>query len=451
MTRTDYDADEMRVLALVLDDGRRFDDLERRGGRSLFASKHARTVFDAVVQCRDRHGRVIREVVYGILRQGVGPAEAQILMDHLISEAVYGDWDDSLALLQDRAHRRRIYEAAQAIAQTARNEELSPSEIDAETIRLATEAVSGRELVDAVQIGDVARDLVHRLDQLEAGQSLVKAIPCGLIELNMRLKGLRSGCLYTVGAGTGVGKTHLTLHMAHHAATNGHTVLMVSLEMDRYAIMERLVARYAGKVDWSMRLTPEIKNRIIDGVTKIAGLPFFICDNREIGVRHIQSLARVLDAQWGIDLIVVDYLTMLEDPPGVREKRHAVAHNVKKLRALAGELGVPVLLVSQINRSLTERSDKRPMITDLYESGVIEQHSDAILLLHREEKWADKEAPWYGDIAGIMEIHVAKVRYAEDGARVYAKLDAERSILRDLTPDETFAYLEAIKRAKQRD
>jgi len=82
--------------------------------------------------------------------------------------------------------------------------------------------------------------------------------------------------------------------MAHHAATKGHTVLMVSLEMDRYAIMERLVARYAGKVDWSMRLTPEIKNRIIDGVTKIAGLPFFICDNREVGVRHIQSLARVL-------------------------------------------------------------------------------------------------------------------------------------------------------------
>jgi len=67
-------------------------------------------------------------------------------MDQLISEAVYGDWDDSLALLQDRAHRRRIYEAAQAIAQTARNEELSPSDIDAETIRLATEAVSGREL-----------------------------------------------------------------------------------------------------------------------------------------------------------------------------------------------------------------------------------------------------------------------------------------------------------------
>src|SRR5690606_40419540 len=87
MTRTDFDADEMRVLALVLDDGRRFDDLERRGGRSLFASKHARTVFDAVVQCRDRHGRVIREVVYGILRSDAGPVEAQILMDHLINEA----------------------------------------------------------------------------------------------------------------------------------------------------------------------------------------------------------------------------------------------------------------------------------------------------------------------------------------------------------------------------
>ena len=450
MIGTDFDASESRVLGLVLEDGRRFDDLERRGGKTLFTSKHARTVYDALVACRDRHGRVIREVVYGILRSDVGPVEAQALMEHTSSEAAFGSWSDSMALLEERAHRRRIYEAAQAIAQVARDENLSLADIDAETIRLATEAVSGRELVDAVQIGEVARDLLYRIDQLEAGQSLVKAIPCGLAELNAKLKGLRAKCLYTIGAGTGVGKTHLTLHIAHHAAMKGHTVLFVSLEMDRDALLERMVARYAGEIDWSRPLTEDVKNRVIDGVSKVAGLPLFICDNREIGVRHIQSLARVLNAQWGIDMIVVDYLTMLEDPPGVREKRHAVAHNVKKLRALAGEIGAPVLLVSQINRSLSERADKRPLITDLYESGVIEQHSDAILLLHREEKWTDPEAPHYAEIAGVMEINVAKVRYARDGGKVYAKLDAERSILRDMTADEKMRYLEGLRDAKLR-
>lgn len=446
---TGFDADESRVLGLVLGDARRFDDLERRGGRALFASQQARTLYDALTQCRERHGRVIREVVYGILRSDVGPVEAQALMEHTSSEAAFGSWSDSMALLEERAHRRRIYEAAQAIAQVARDDSLSPSDVDAETIRLATEAVSGRELVDAVQIGDVARNLLQRLDELESGAPLVKAIPCGLSELNAALKGLRAKCLYTVGAGTGVGKTHLTLHIAHHAAMKGHTVLFVSLEMDRDALLERMVARYAGEIDWSRPLTEDVKNRVIDGVSKVAGLPFFICDNREIGVRHIQSLARVLNAQWGIDMIVVDYLTMLEDPPGVREKRHAVAHNVKKLRALAGELGVPVILISQLNRGLSERKDKRPLITDLYESGVIEQHSDAILLLHREEKWTKRTAPHYTKIAGVMEIEVAKVRYAEDGVRVYAKLDAERSVLRDMNVEEKRRYLEGLRDAKQ--
>src|SRR5690606_7820523 len=179
----DLDVAESRVLGLVFEDERRFDDLERRGGRVLLASQYARTLYDACAQCRERHGRVIREVVYGILRSDVGPVEAQAIMDSAASEAMFGAWETSLGLLEERAHRRRVWEAAQAIAQTARNEEVSPSDLDAEAIRLVTEAVSGRELVDAVQIGDVARNLLHRLDQLEAGVPLVKAIPCGLSEL----------------------------------------------------------------------------------------------------------------------------------------------------------------------------------------------------------------------------------------------------------------------------
>lgn len=450
MTVTDFDTDESRVLGLVLEDARRFDDLERRGGRALLSSKHARALYDALVQCRDRRGRVIREVVYGILRSDVGPVEAQALMEHASGEAAFGSWDESMALLEERAHRQRIWEAAQAIAQVSRDDSLSASDVDAETIRLATEAVSGRELVDAVQIGEAAWSLLQRLDELEEGAPLVKAIPCGLSELNAKLKGLRAKCLYTVGAGTGVGKTHLTLHLAHHAAMTGHTVLFVSLEMDRDALLERMVARYVGDFDLSRRVTAEVKTRVVDGVSKIAGLPFFICDNREIGVRHIQSLARVLDAQWGIDLIVVDYLTMLEDPPGMREKRHAVAYNVKKLRALAGEIGAPVIMVSQLNRALAGRQDKRPEISDLYESGVIEQHSDAILLLHREEKWTDETAAHYTKIQGVMEIDVKKVRYAKDGGKVYVKLDAERSVLRDMNVDEKRRYLEGLRDAKER-
>src|SRR5690606_19943667 len=126
------------------------------------------------------------------------------------------------------------------------------------------------------------------------------------------------------------------------------------------------------------------------------------------------------------------------------------AHNVKKLRALAGEIGAPVIMVSQLNRALSGRQDKRPEISDLYESGVIEQHSDAILLLHREEKWTDETAEHYTKIQGVMEIDVKKVRYAKDGGKVYVKLDAERSVLRDMNVDEKRRYLEGLRDAKER-
>lgn len=448
MRTTDFDTDECRVIGLVLDDPRRFDDLIRRSGRALFASGHALEMFDAIERCRNRHGRIIREVVYGILRESQGAAGAQLLMEEASRAAEIGTWSDSARLLEHRAHRRRIWEAGQAIRTKAEDPDVSPSDLDAETIRLATEAVQGRELVDAVQIGDVANSLLARLEQLEEDAPLIKAIPCGLADLNQRLKGLRAKCLYTIGAGTGIGKTHLTLHVAQAAAERGHTVLFVSLEMDRDALLERMVTRQVGNFDLSTRVTGDVKNRVTTGVSKIAGLPFFICDNREVGVQHVQSLARVLDAQWGIDLVVVDYLTMLDDPPGRMEKRHAVAHNVKKLRSLAGEINAPVVMVSQVNRNLADRKNKRPEISDLYESAVIEQHSDGILLLHREDKYTDHSAYHYEMVKGVMEIHVAKLRYAADGMRVFVRLDAERSVLQDMSAEGVKRYLEGLRNAK---
>src|SRR5690606_11709982 len=131
-------------------------------------------------------------------------------------------WEESLGILADRAHRRRIVQAASSILQAANNEEMSAADLDAEAIRLITEAISGRELVDAVTIGEVAERF---LDDLDSKKPLVKAIPTGLVSLNSRLKGLRSGCLYTVGAGTGMGKTHLMMHMAYNASKQGHVGL----------------------------------------------------------------------------------------------------------------------------------------------------------------------------------------------------------------------------------
>lgn len=441
--------DELRVLGLVLEDVRRFDDVLRHGDL-LFGTKEGITLFEACKKCHEKRGRVIPEVVQGYLRRAVRPDEARYIVDTAIEASAFASWEESLRILADRAHRRRIVQAASSILQAANNEEMSAADLDAEAIRLITEAISGRELVDAVTIGEVAERL---LDDLDSKKPLVKAIPAGLVSLNSRLKGLRSGCLYTVGAATGMGKTHLMMHIAYNASKQGHVGLIVSLEMDRYALRDRMLARFAGSYDLSRVIDADLRGKLEYAVSEVAGLPLYICDNRSIGVQHVQSLARVLEARHGLDYIIVDYLTLLNDPPGVREKRHAVGHNVKELRALAGELQVPMIVVSQVNRSLAHRDDKRPKISDLYESAVIEQHSDGILLLHREGKYihdAHGEVP--PEVDGVMEIEIAKLRYAPDGGKVYVRLDAGTSTLRDMERHEMqdyLIYLEAMRRGKK--
>lgn len=434
--------EELRVLGLVLEDVRRFEDVLRHGDM-LFATKEGTALYEACKECHEKRGRVVPELVQGTLRRKVGPTEAREILDLAVELATISQWDESLKILVDRAHRRRIIQAAGAILQAARNEDMRVEDLDAEAIRLVTDAVMKRDLVEAVTIGDVA---TKWLDDIETKKGLIKAIPIGLVELNNRLKGLRGGCLYTIGAGTGIGKTHLVIHICHFASSRGYVGLLVSLEMSRYDICQRMVARLAGPFDLAEKVDGELKDRLEDAVSKVAGLPLYICDNRYMGAQHVQSLARILQAKHGIDYLVVDYLTLLQDPTGVKEKRHAVAENVKALRALAGELNIPVIIVSQVSRNLAERRDKRPKMTDLYESAVIEQHSDAILLLHREEKYRFDAYNWCPpEIEGVMEIEVSKVRYARDGGRVYAKLDAGRSILRDMNTQEIREYLKALK------
>src|SRR5690606_8188272 len=143
-------------------------------------TKEGITLFEACKKCHEKRGRVIPEVVQGYLRRAVRPDEARYIVDTAIEASSLARWEESLRILADRAHRRRIVQAASNILQAANNEEMSASDLDAEAIRLITEAISGRELVDTVTIGEVAERL---LDDLDSKKPLVKAIPTGLVSL----------------------------------------------------------------------------------------------------------------------------------------------------------------------------------------------------------------------------------------------------------------------------
>lgn len=246
------------------------------------------------------------------------------------------------------------------------------------------------------------------LAQMEPHQ--VQGLRTGFHDLDDLLGGLQASNLVVVGARPAMGKTSLALGISHHvAAVEKRPVLLFSLEMSAREIMFRLVgseahvdasrlrAGYGSVADW---------DRIDEALTKLGTPPFFVNDNPATTVLDIRAQARRLQSRVGLGLVVVDYLQLMSSPKGQRADNRVVevSQISRGLKILARELNVPVIALSQLSRSLEQRDNKRPMLSDLRESGSIEQDADVVMFLYREDAYRP-ETP-----TGHAELIVAKHR-----------------------------------------
>jgi replicative DNA helicase len=233
-------------------------------------------------------------------------------------------------------------------------------------------------------------------------------LPTGFAELDEVTAGLQPSALVIIAARPSVGKTAFSLALARHVIVNErHPVFFVSLEQSRVEIAERLLCSQ-GRVDSHRlrtgKLTSDDMERLIEASNVLQQGTLFIDDTAMQGMMRIAANARRLKRQHDIKMVVIDYLQLIEPENRRDPRQEQVAQISRRLKALAKELDIPVVALAQVNRASEDRQDHRPRLSDLRESGSIEQDADTVMILHRPDRYEP------GQHEGIIEVIVAKNR-----------------------------------------
>jgi replicative DNA helicase len=237
----------------------------------------------------------------------------------------------------------------------------------------------------------------------------VVGVPTGFRDLDQLTNGLHPGQMIVVAARPAIGKSTLGLDFARCAAVrHGMTAVVFSLEMNRTEITMRLLSAETGVPLQRMRsgqMTDDDWHRVVRRMGEIDEKPLYIDDSPNLTLMEIRAKARRLKQRKDLKLLVLDYMQLMSAARRVENRQQEVADMSRSLKLLAKELDVPVVAISQLNRNPEQRSDKRPQLSDLRESGAIEMDADVVLLLHREDAY-ERDTPR----AGIVDVIVAKHR-----------------------------------------
>lgn len=243
-------------------------------------------------------------------------------------------------------------------------------------------------------VKDALDDAWERIDKLHKGDGAMRGVPTGFPGLDNITSGLQKSDLIILASRPSLGKTSLALDIARHAATKAKVCVgLFSLEMSREQVVDRLIAAQAGIDLWRLRngrLSSEGDDndfvRIRDAMEELSQAPIFIDDAAMPTVMQIRTMSRRLQAERGLDLIIVDYLQLIKGHDRAENRVQEVTEISRSLKALAKELNVPVLALSQLSRAVESRTDARPKLSDLRESGSLEQDADLVMFIYREDK-----------------------------------------------------------------
>ena len=246
-----------------------------------------------------------------------------------------------------------------------------------------------------VKVGDMMKDSIKMVEKLFERKTMITGVPTGFKDLDTKTAGLQPADLIIVAARPGMGKTAFSLNIASHAAFSGYGVAVFSLEMAKEQLALRLLCSEA-RVDNSKVRTGYLSDRDFPKLATAAGrlhdALIFIDDTPAISVLELRAKARRIarDREKKLGLIIVDYLQLMRGTGAAQNREQEISEISRSLKALAKELNVPVLAVSQLNRRVEDRNDKTPQLSDLRESGAIEQDADVIAFIYREAAYNPK-------------------------------------------------------------
>lgn len=337
--------------------------------------------------------------------------------------------DQYTELVEQKYQRRKLIEAGNNIVKLG-YETGTPLETVLDIAEQEIFAITQERVrQDLVQIGETLNQTFHRLEQLSEGLT-APGIPCGFYDLDAMTGGFQRSDLIIVAARPGIGKTSLCMNIAHHIAAEKKPIAFFSLEMSKEQLVQRILSGEA-KVESnrlrSGRIGEDEWERISRAIGALSELPLFIDDTPNITVTEIRSKSRRLQAEHGgeLGMIVIDYLQLMEGA-SPNNRVQELSQITRSLKGLARELNVPIVALSQLNRGVEARQDKSPLMSDLRESGALEQDSDLILMLYRDEYY-NPDTP----DRGIAEVIITKHRHGPTGM-VKLLFDAQYTTFRNL-------------------
>ena len=274
---------------------------------------------------------------------------------------------------------------------------------------------------DFASVGAVVEVTLDKITKLYENKAGLTGLPTGFRDLDRMTSGLQASDLILVAARPSMGKTAFTLNIAQNVGVRQHkTVAFFSLEMSQEQLVQRLLCQIA-HIDSQKLRTGQLNSdeewtRLTDACDKLYESPIYIDDTPGISVAEMRSKARRLKSEHGLDLIIVDYLQLMQGR-NAESRQQEISEISRSLKALARELKVPLIALSQLSRSVESRQDKRPMLSDLRESGALEQDADIVSFLYREDYY-DKET----ENQHITEVILAKHRNGPVGSvKLYFK------------------------------
>lgn len=415
----DFEAERSVLGAMLLDTEALHIALARLSTDDFYAQAHA-DIFQAISRLSAENTPVDTITLADALRKrelldAVGGIQALIVLSESVSlTANIGAYCD---IVKEKSTLRRLIKASEVVASRAFEANEPVAEIAELAEKSVFEITSQNHSKGLVAIRDTLNDTLTRIEELSKSDKQLTGLTTGFIDIDKKLSGMQKSDFLLLAARPSMGKTALGLNIAYNAAVKDKArVAIFSLEMSANQLNQRIISSVSG-VPLSNIISGQIESsedwlKISDSIALTAGLDLYIDDTPSISLTELRSKCRRMQLEHGLDLVVIDYLQLMTVQSHSENRQQEISQISRGLKALAKEMNCPVLSLGQLSRApeLRTKNERRPVMSDLRESGAIEQDADVVMLLYRDEYYNPDT-----EYKGIAEVIIAKHRNGPTG------------------------------------
>ena len=388
----------------------------------MFYDKKNQVIFSAMKEIRKRNDNIDSTILKNEIEKttpinSIGGVEYLTeVIDSVLSSS---NVDTYIDIIKDKYIRRELIATCNKIVKNASDENNSQTDLIDGAEKQIFQVAKQRKSSEFKTAEMVVQSAKKQLEEMAKNGKDITGIPTGFIDFDKMTSGLHANELIILAARPGMGKTAFALNIAVNAAIqSGKSVALFNLEMSAEQLMFRMIGAQ-GAVDGHKLRTGKLSNddwkKVNEAMTVLSDAPIFIEDTPGITIGELRAKCRRLAEKSDLGLIIIDYLQLLSGGAGYGTNRQQEVSDISRnLKTMAMELGVPVIALAQLSRSVEGREDKRPMLSDLRESGSIEQDADLVGFLYRDDYYKRKEGEAENPIS-LVELIIAKHRAGANG------------------------------------